>query len=109
MKELMAVNEKILNDISATLEDELKRQIEDAMSKNDPDLISDKLVECKNICNKLLTHDYFERSEHYLDRLMANKGITVVWDLLYDFDLNKKQKDLRRLFNLIINYSEDWC
>ena len=63
----MACNEKIVWNINEVIKEELKSQVEDAELLNDPDLVDENLVECSELCNKLLTHDYFEKSESILD------------------------------------------
>lgn len=76
----------------------------------------ESLLECRDLCDKILTYNYFDASESYIDYLgKANQlkkfkcfnKVLNKWYLLYKKDLEEKRKDLRRLFKLIVNISED--
>ena len=118
MKKIMACNEKIVYDISEVVKRELRIQLSDCEEFGDPSLLSDDLVECNELCEKILSFNYFSRSEKCLNEgvkaLRRNNSLKCSllkykWLILYKLDLYNKKKDLRRLFKLIVNSSEDWC
>ena len=115
----MACNEKIIWSINEAIKEELKSQVNDAELFNDPDLVDESLVECSELCDKLLTHDYFKESESILDewsnldfcevRYSKYELTRLRWESTYNKNLKEKKEDLKRLFKLIANYSEGWC
>lgn len=112
MKKIMACNERIISDIKEALMFEINNQLEEAEEFNDPDALDDTLLESFHLCKKLLGEDisktdYFDRSERYLDRLMSGHGFEFIWTILYRLDSRNKKRDLKRLFKLITEHSED--
>lgn len=72
------------------------------------------LIECRLLCERLLYFDYFKKSEAYLDEHNQSecsykkfKKVLDEWEVLYKKDLKEKRKDLERLFDLIVNTSEE--
>lgn len=67
-------------------------------------VVSD-MHEVIELCNKLLIHDYFNKSEKYLEaknhELISKLKTYKTWLKLYNRDVNSKQKDLRKMLNLI--------
>lgn len=76
-------------------------------------MIDSNLLEASELCDKLLTKSYFEKSEAYLNSIIKRKAFgefnRLKWVYMYYNDRRKKSKDLRALFKLIEKYSEDWC
>ena len=111
-KKIMACNEKIITEIKNALEYELELQEINTVISNDPDEVcmDENLIKSYELCNRILDYDYFNRSESYLNKLInKGKGVNIVWKILYNIDLHIKKNDMRRLFKLIVNNSEDWC
>ena len=115
---IKACSERIIWEISKAIDHEYKVQLCDADMFGDPDEIDDHLLECKELCDKLLTHDYFAESEEILNSVFSSKSeieidkleaIRKKWVKMYGDELKVKKKDMKRLFNLIADYSEDWC
>ncbi len=80
----------------------------------------ENLLECRKLCDKLLHYDYFNKSESYLhsahiefdgknSKILMPLSIKKldIWERLYKKDLKNKKKDLRKLFNLIVESSEE--
>lgn len=115
MEEVKACNERIIWEINNAIKDELKLQFKDAEEFYDPDLIDKDLIECNELCDKLLTYDYFEESESILDQAAEDstfnnyEKLRRKWERAYNKELKNKKKDLERLFYLIANSSEVWC
>ena len=115
MKSVKACSERIVWEISKAIKDEVKIQLCDADTFKDPDIIDNNLVECSELCDKLLTYDYFRDSEEILNKAAEEKTfdnyekLRKQWERLYNKELKEKQKDLKRLFDLIVTSSEDWC
>jgi len=111
MMSTKACSEKIIWDISEAINNEIELELNDAETFNDPDLIDENLVESKILCDKLLNYNYFEESEALLDSMIENKKCDKRnrWESIYNRELKEKKRDMRRLFNLIVDYSEDWC
>ena len=117
MLKTQACNEEIINKIKISLEKEIEYQLNDCEQFEDPDFLDDRLLESYELCNKFLTYNYFERSETYLNKVISRyrkvkghyKLSRYIWLLLYKIDLHNKKEDLRRLFKLIVDNSEDWC
>ena len=67
-------------------------------------IISD-MQECVELCEKLLKYDYFNKSENYLENkkrdVLSKLTPYKIWLKLYNKDVNIKQKDLRKMLNLI--------
>ena len=119
MKKKMACNENIIYSINEILKKEAESQIKDCDEFHDPDLLSLDLVECCELCDKLLNYNYFEESESLIDQAIAafNRGECKLknwlrkleWSSIYRYELREKKKDMARLFELIVKSSEDWC
>ena len=78
-------------------------------NNNSPE-ICDDLVRAIELCYKLLDYDYFKETESYLN----GKNITAIgkwfcgYNIRYLFNLSKKRRDLRKLFKIIVDNSEEW-
>lgn len=112
-KMIMACNEKIIHAINDAVKYELKRQLGDSDLFGDPDIIDQNLLECSELCDKIISTNYFEHSEEILNKSIHNLDTSdfarLRWEKAYKEDLNNKKSDMRRVFDLILNYSEDWC
>lgn len=111
MMSTKACSEKIIWDISEAINKEIELELNDAETFNDPDLIDENLLESKALCDRLLNYNYFEESEALLDSMIRDKKCDRGnrWEYIYNRELKEKKRDMRKLFSLIVDYSEDWC
>lgn len=103
--------EQIIYCISELVDDALKQCEEELLPES-----CDDLIECRELCDKLINHDYFEKSEKLLNK-SVDKGklqhytdfskVAKKWERLQKKELNERNKDLSRLFNLIVANSEE--
>lgn len=113
-KSMMSCSEKIISAIKDAIQDEIVQQIQDCEELRNPDLLNKNLIECNDLCHRLLEYDYFKESEELLDDAIKSyekdiKKETDKWLKLYNREIKVKKKDLKRLFDLIVEDSEDWC
>lgn len=74
-------------------------------------IISD-MNECLELCDKLLTYDYFSKSESYLENnnkkvLGGEVKYTNDWYRIYKKEFKVKKKDLTKMLKLIIRNIEE--
>jgi len=72
-------------------------------------IVSD-MHECLELCDKILTNDYFEKSESYLEKthcVLSNLKYYKVWLKLYRKDAKKKKKDLGKLLKIVVRNIEE--
>lgn len=72
-------------------------------------VVSD-MHECIELCDKLLTNDYFEKSESYLEKnhdILSDLKFYKVWLKLYNKDVKKKKKDVSKLFKIVVRNIEE--
>lgn len=72
---------------------------------NGEEVVVSDMHEVLELCDKLLTYDYFNKSEKYLEtknhEVISKFKPYKIWLKLYNKDVNTKQKDLRKMLNLI--------
>ena len=94
---------------------QVKLSLDEHNDERNPE-ICEVLTKLDELCFKLLHFDYFKKSEDYItavtERIKVDdsklfKKIGSKWEKLYRKDLKLKQKDLKQLFKLLVDCSEE--
>jgi len=77
-----------------------------------------ELYDAYCLCNKLLSTDYYSKSDSIKEEFYKKvsegdidfaEGVRVLWVKEYNYERNKKEEDLKKLFKIIAENIEDWC
>lgn len=108
-----AFNESLFKFLKIKLEEELDEV--EKYQGDDYAKMCDDLIEAIELCDKLLTYDYFKDSEDVIDTYCKQRSFNRYlfmcknWRMIYNFNINEKKKDMKKLFSIIANNCEDWC
>lgn len=96
------------------IHDSLNKTYNEKITEEGNALLCEDLLECLDLAYKILTYDYFKKSEAYLDSVSISKDnynaftkISRKWDRMYKKELKEKKADLKRLFKLILQNAEE--